>query len=247
MKELLNLIPKNPTRRECVCALCEDTYQIPVWMVGEKKYVGWAEYTAAGFPNADSQILIPCEDCLDKRQKGALALLQIKRGDRIVNLELVREVLGECRLSEIAKKVPTLSVLITGPSRIGKSLVMEYWYNRVMREQGLVGLMWETENSLFLKFRNDDTTEEVLDRAARAKFFFIDDVFRPDNWPEDGGRGHYHKVERSGYFELFDIFSKRREGCVVVASSNRDPAASFLLNGPLLGRMNEIFRNRVEL
>jgi hypothetical protein len=126
------------------------------------------------------------------------------------------------------KLQPPYRAILIGPTGIGKTLIMKYWYNvLVYKNETTKGIKWikESEITSRITLKLEENERYYNDLLTNNHTLFIDEAFRRVNKSETDG---LLANERKKYLHrlLDDLYDKRRDMKVYIAS-NYDPASFY--------------------
>lgn len=244
--------------RKYDCELCEDTGVVPsIVTVNDERFSGVRaihEYLAKNptIPKHDlvmSEEGARCEECRVRLMDRKSLEHAKKRNGRQVTIEFVQEAVNQQagRVTwksdpmHLAKQTPTESTYLVGGTGTVKTVILELWYNRHLRERRgkTEKLLWMTERRALKQCRVD--ADQLLDELIKKEVVCFDELFYPPEWKNQDEKGFLNTVGFSGWRDVWEFLSANRQ-IVVLATSNRRPHEAISEEGtPLLRRMDEVF------
>ena len=205
----------------------------------------------------------PCTNCEKEEEDRFFHAKSRKRNEIPVKLELIETKLSDISLSRFkvdpiktARAIPQASTILVGDTGRFKTLIAEYWFNRLLHENFKKSseLIWLTENEIFFQAR-EDNCRILIKRLKKKKIIFIDELFFPAHWQgmeTEEKLNHNRKLEMEGFHDLIEWLYINQESLLVVATSNYTPeeAVKSERYTMLLRRIDEIFRGeagRIEI
>jgi hypothetical protein len=169
---------------------------------------------------------------------------------RLVDLVLINELHKDGKLSDqIVKlsKEPVGSFMVIGKSHLGKSVLLKYNFNRILKkkEGKMKDMLFITEYELKSIMENDDATKTFIKKLDGIRYLLMDEFFSLDMWIDQGSETERHiaGVRRANVFNLWEYLEQRGPTIVTQIAANNDPAKLLMsLNVPDFDKK----KNRIE-
>lgn len=241
------------------CHDCRDMLWLDVVVTedGEKitdQNKAW-EFAAKTPEAVKRRYCVPCESCASAAVKEAIHERGQFRDGEYVDLKLITKYWGKKKDKDslvdpipIAKKLPEGSVLLYGETGRFKTMILQYWYNRILAiKMGDPSRMhWIHENQITHLAQNDACLSLIDELRSRdVEHFFYDEFLYPINWRSREKGGHYSDMVSRGFMNLFEFFSSNKSTIKVYASGNYKPqdVLKDVESEPLLRRQLEVFNS----
>lgn len=133
------------------------------------------------------------------------------------------------------------SVYLVGPTGSMKTIVMEYWWNLILRSQkgDASQMYWTSEFLAFKSLRTDANV--LLDALEKKKWVFFDEVFYPPEWKNQEKEGFLNAIQFSGWRTVWEYLSANRDISVFCSSNQKYTEAVKDEQEPLVRRYHDVF------
>jgi hypothetical protein len=153
---------------------------------------------------------------------------------RIVDLELVNELHKDKKIIDLIVKMikePMASFMVISQSHLGKSVLLKYNFNRVLKKkEGKTNdMLYITEYELKPIMEDDSLTNDFLRKLDSIRYLFMDEFFSLDLWIDQKltNDKHYASIRRSNTFRLWDYLEQRADTIVCQIAANNVPSKIF--------------------
>lgn len=149
---------------------------------------------------------------------------------RIVDLVLINELHKDAKISDQIVKLSKEAIgsfMVIGKSHLGKSILLKYNFNRVLKkkEGKNKDMLFITEYELKPIMENDEQTTAFIKKLDNIRYLFADEFFSLDLWIDQGTDTDRHiaSVRRTNVFRLWEYLEQRGSTIVVQIAANNSP------------------------
>jgi predicted ATPase len=228
------------------CTFCKGQYWSPIWILDKGIELKGVQKTREYYGDNCNKGIVnkfvePCPVCHSQPKREYAFEFGKKINDKMINMDTLKEYIPENYNK--AENIPIKSTLLIGPTGAGKTLILSYWYNRILYKQATLQFMYfTTERELFQELI---TRPEIIDRLKKMHYIFIDDMFEALNWRDQSGDSVTAKTQQMRIRELIDIFYRSQDKLIFASTNNRPDQ---VVDAPhIQRRIDEIFKNKVEI